>query len=122
LDVKFTKEDMFKALRLGHSHGNSYGSLFNPRTVKKLPKVQAWLNNPMGKAGERFHNMTISEFWRYQEEHLRHGRAKDVRGEGKKWMSVEDSDEDTFGGPSCNVKRGKGHCVVLDSSDLEMSA
>jgi hypothetical protein len=42
--MKFTKEDVFKALRLGHSQGNAYGSLFNPRTVKKLPKVQAWLD------------------------------------------------------------------------------
>lgn len=121
--MKFTKEDVFKALRLGHSQGNAYGSLFNLRTVKKLPKVQAWLNDPMGKAGEKFRDMTISEFWRYQEEHLRRVRAKDVKGKGKKRMSVEDGDdEDTFGGPSRNVKKGKGYCVVLNSSDLEMSA
>ena len=81
-DVNFTIEDIFKALRLGHSQGNAYGSLFNLRTVQKLPKVQAWLDDHMGKAGERFWNMTISEFHRYQEEHLCRGCAKNVRGKG----------------------------------------
>jgi hypothetical protein len=118
--MKFTKEDVFKALKLGHSQGNAYGSLFNPRTVAKLPKVQAWIKDPAGKAGDRFRNMTISEFRRYQEDHLHLRRPKDAKGKGKKRVSAEDtSDDEDSVGPS-RLKKGKGRRVP-NSSDLDMS-
>jgi hypothetical protein len=110
---------VFKALRLGHSQGNAYGTLFNPRTISKLPKVQAWLNDPSGKAGDKFRNMTISEFRRYTEERVHQRHAKDVKGKGKKRAaSTEDSDDEDSPGPSRHIKKGKGH-RVLDSSDLD---
>jgi hypothetical protein len=94
--------------------------LFNLRTVAKLPKVQASIKDPAGKAGDKFCNMTISEFRRYQEDCLHLQRPKDAKGKGKKWVSAEDtSDDEDIVGPS-RLKKGKGHCVP-NSSDLDMS-
>ncbi|KIM79964.1 hypothetical protein PILCRDRAFT_9853 [Piloderma croceum F 1598] len=119
-DMKFTKEDVFKVLKLGHSQGNAYGSLFNPRTVAKLPKVQAWIKDPAGKVGDRFRNMTISEFRRYQEDHLHLRRPKDAKGKGKKRVSAEDTSDDEDSVGPLRLKKGKGRHVP-NLSDLDMS-
>src|ERR1700759_5725038 len=67
---KFIKDDVFRALKLRHSQANSYASMFNPQTVVKLPKIKTWLADPDGTAGEWFRNMTITEFKRYQSQHV----------------------------------------------------
>jgi hypothetical protein len=94
--------------------------LFNPRTISKLPKVQAWIKDPAGKVGDKFRNMTILEFRRYQEDRLHLRRPKDAKGKGKKQVSAKDtSDDEDIVGPS-RLKKGKGGHVP-NSSDLDMS-
>jgi hypothetical protein len=81
--------------------------------------VQAWLDDSSGKAGDKFRNMTISEFRRYVEEKLYQRRAKDVKGKGKKRAaSSDDSNDEDSPGPSRHVKKGKSR-RILDSSDLD---
>lgn len=116
---KFIKDDVFKALKLGHSQANSYASMFNPRTVAKLPKIKTWLADPEGTAGERFRNMTIAEFKRYQSQHINAKRNRE--GKGKRRMEEEESDEeDRFISTSRQGKKGKARRVI-GSSDLDMS-
>jgi hypothetical protein len=82
---KFIKEDIFKAHRLRHLQANSYGAMFKVKGISKLCKVQAWLNNPDGKEGDQFRDMSIAEFKRYQAEHMQaHLHMKQARAKGQK--------------------------------------
>jgi hypothetical protein len=94
--------------------------MFKVKGVAKLSKVQAWLDNPEGKEGDRFQDMSIAEFKRYQADRMRtHIQEKQSKAKGKKCAQSEVSDDESEDDGSYRTsKKGKGR-RVLNSSDLD---
>jgi hypothetical protein len=93
--------------------------MFSTKIVSKLPKVKAWLDDPDSTAGDRFRDMPIAEFKKYQEEQLNNYKCdRDSKWAGKRRVQVGDSDDEETEMFSRHMKKGKGHCT-LNSSDLD---
>jgi hypothetical protein len=96
--------------------------MFSTKVLSKLPKVKAWIDDPDGKVGDRFRDMAIAEFKKYQEEHLsNYKRDRESKAGGKRRAQVVDSEEEDTEFFTRHSKKGKGHRVV-NSSDLDKSA
>lgn len=111
----FVKDEVFKALRLGHSQANSYASMFSSRAISKLPKIKAWVGDPGGTEGDQYRDMTMSEFKEYMKTRL--GKVKksaDVKG---KKRAQADSSDDGDMEETTKKKFKKGRAQESDSED-----
>jgi hypothetical protein len=94
--------------------------MFNTRTISKLQKVQAWLNDPKGKSGDQFRNMSIAEFKKYEEERLTKCR-QEGKVMGRKRAQAETSDDDDCAPGSSSRRAKKGKRRAIHSSELDES-
>lgn len=109
----FTKDDVLKALRLGHSQASSDANLFKG-LGSKLDKVRAWMENPEGTEGKQFRDMSIQEFKQYRERKL-------SKVKGKKRARTPSTDEEL---EHMKARKGKEKAKVkhVDSDDLDASS
>jgi hypothetical protein len=110
----FTKDDVLKALRLGHSQASSDANLFKG-LGSKLDKVHAWMENPDGTEGKQFRDMSIQEFKQYKERKL-------SKNKGKKRVRTPVLTEEEVDVPKPRKGKEKAKAArVIDSDDLDAS-
>lgn len=113
----FVKEDILKALRLGHSQANSDANLFKQKVLDKLPKLQEWYNNPDGPQAKRFSNMTVKEYGAYVERKLTAQKKA-----GQKRSSSNGGDGDLGRPPKKAKKQKEPEPFYMDSEDIDGSS
>jgi hypothetical protein len=99
----FIKDDVYKALRLGHTQARDDAKLF--ANLRYADKVRAWIKEPEGRFSERFGEMKISEFKKYLKMKQSKGKDKLVEGKGKKRQRSKGSSDE---GELVKLKKGKG--------------
>ncbi|KAJ2993786.1 hypothetical protein NUW54_g7662 [Trametes sanguinea] len=117
----FVKEDILKALRLGHSQANSDANLFKKKVLDKLPELQAWYDDPAGPEGKRFRSMTVKEFEAFQEYEMRRLRRRKDSGKTRKQSDLSDMEDDSVARASKKHKKGKRAVREVESDDLDDS-
>ncbi|KAI9061586.1 hypothetical protein FKP32DRAFT_1575676 [Trametes sanguinea] len=117
----FVKEDILKALRLGHSQANSDANLFKRKVLDKLPELQAWYDDPAGPEGKRFRSMTVKEFEAYQEYEMRRLRRRKDGGKVRKQSDLSDMEDDSAARALKKHKKGKRAVREVESDDLDDS-
>lgn len=118
----FIKDDVYKALRLGHTQARDDAKLFT--NLRNAENVRAWVREPEGRFSERFGEMKISDFKNYLRKKRENPQSKRkdksaglAEGKGKKrGRSKASSDESEPVKP----KKGKSKQVV-HSDDLDES-
>ncbi|KAL7277985.1 hypothetical protein ACG7TL_007938 [Trametes sanguinea] len=105
----FVKEDILRALRLGHSQANSDASLFRRQDLDRLPELDEWYKDPEGPHAKRFAHMTIKEFEAYKA----HGLEK--KEKARKYEQASDGEAAR---PVKKMKKAK-KVYDYDSDDLD---
>ena len=78
--MRFTKETIFKVLRLKKTIASDYIKLMEP---KGISKVEEWIANPNGNYKKRFGQMSIKEFKVWKTRKLRALRKQYDSGESE---------------------------------------
>ncbi|KAI0753969.1 hypothetical protein C8Q80DRAFT_1349912 [Daedaleopsis nitida] len=96
----FIKDDVLRALHLGHSQVSDDAALFKKDTLAKIPNILDWYENgDASRHAERFNPMLIGDFRRYQERKCQERKAKAKR-------KVRESSDDER--DAKRRKKGKG--------------
>jgi hypothetical protein len=112
----FVKDDVYKALRLGHTQARDDAKLFTK--LRNAEKVRAWIREPDGQYSARFKDMKIPEFRAYlkaKREIKGKGKSAGVtEGKGKKRERSKASGDES---EPVKAKKGKGKAVDSDALD-----